>query len=77
MFTLRAESPSIFLENIGKIEGDSARRVYYIMNLFVNFKLINFWENLRNNWNFNICVDPTVPKKIPLSIKWSKMLSTG
>ena len=41
---MRAESPSIFLENIGKIEGDSTSRVYYIMNLFVNFKLINFWE---------------------------------
>ena len=35
MFTLRAESPSILFENIGKIEGDSARRVYYIMNLFI------------------------------------------
>ena len=34
--------------------------------LFVNFKLINFWESLRNNWNFNIYFDPTVPKKIPL-----------
>ena len=67
MFTLRAESPSIFLENIGKIEGDSARRVYYIMNLFVNFKSINFWENLRNNWNFNIyLLTQQSQKKIPL-----------
>ena len=65
---MRAESPSIFLENIGKIEGDSTSRVYYIMNLFVNLKLINFWENLRNNWNFNILylLTQQSQKKIPL-----------
>ena len=65
---MRAESPSIFLENIGNIEGDSTRRVYYIMNLFVNFKLINFWENLPNNWNFNILylLTQESQKKIPL-----------